>query len=81
MDTSKASAVICLTLVAVIIVNLLIYFSFRRGFTLPEIDVLRKFATRSNQPWRREQEELDELSKLVEKLKQPQEQNEDESET
>jgi hypothetical protein len=77
MDPGKASTVICLTLFAVIAVNVLIYFAFRGGIKFHEIDAIQKFTDRSHQPWRKDQEDLDELSKLVENLKQPIEQNED----
>ena len=71
MDLSKASTVICLTLVGVIAVNLLIYFALRRGIKIREIDLTRQISDRSRLPWRKEQEDLDELAKLVVNLKRP----------
>lgn len=75
MDLGKASLVICFTLVAVVAVNLLIYFMLRRGVKLRELELMRQITISSRQPFRKEQEELDELSKLVEELKTPAEQN------
>lgn len=78
MDLGKASLVICLTLVAVVAVNLLIYFMLRRGVKLREIELMRQITISSRQPFRKELEELDELSKLVEGLKTPTVQDDDE---
>jgi hypothetical protein len=69
MDLGKASLVICLTLGAVVVVNLLIYFTLRRGVKLRELDLMRKITISSRQPFRKEQEELEELSKLVDGLR------------
>jgi hypothetical protein len=71
MDLGKASLVICLTLVAVVIVNLIIYYIFRRGIKFNEIEMMRQVTSRSRQPWKKEREDLDELSRLVESLKNP----------
>lgn len=68
MDISRASSVICLTVIAVIALNILIYLAFRRGIKIPEIEVMSKLTDRS--PWKKEQEELNELSKLVEDIQQ-----------
>lgn len=75
MDLGKASLVICITLVAVVALNLLIYFVFRRGVKLKEIELMRQITIDSRQPFRKELEELEELSKLVEGLNLPAEQN------
>lgn len=69
MDLSNASIVICLTLLVVIAINLLIYFTLRRGIKIREIDLFRQISDRSRLPWKKEDEELEELAKLVEKLK------------
>lgn len=68
MDLGKASLVICITLVAVISFNLLIYFTLRRGVKLNELELMRQITSSSSQPFRKELEELDELSQLVEGL-------------
>lgn len=75
MDIGKASLVICLTLVAVVAVNLLIYFALRRGVKFKEFELMQQITSNSRQPFRKEQEELDELSILVEGLKTPTEKN------
>lgn len=77
MDSSKASIVICLTIVAVIAVNLLIYYALRRGINIREIDIMRQITDRSKAPWKKEQQDLDELAKLVEDLKRPADHSED----
>jgi len=71
MDLSKASTVICLTIIGVIVINVLIYFALRRGIRVPEIDVIHKITDHSRQSWGKDQEDLDELSTLVQKIKQP----------
>jgi hypothetical protein len=79
MDISKASTVICLTIIAVVALNVLIYFAFRRGIRVPEIDMIQKITDRSNPPWRKDQEDLDELAKMVENINQPLERDVDEN--
>jgi len=71
MDLNKASTVICLTIIGVIALNILIYFALRRGINVPEIDVIHKITDHSRQSWRKDQEDIDELSTLVENIRRP----------
>jgi hypothetical protein len=43
-----------------------------------EIDLLRQISDRSHLPWRKEQEDIDELARLVENLKRPTDRSGDE---
>lgn len=68
MDLQKASLVICLTVVVVVIFNAAIYYAIRRRGTLDEITFIKRAIESTQQPLRKEQTDLEELSQLVEKL-------------
>lgn len=71
MDPVKAGIVILITLVVIVIINLAIYVSARRGRRgLPhEIEMLKRAANRARNPWVKEDAMLEELSRLTEALK------------
>lgn len=69
MDATKIVLVVCITLVAVAILNAAIFAALRRGNEAGQIELLRRAVRRSRQPWQREEEALNELSKRVEDLK------------
>ena len=69
MDLDKAFLVICLTVGAVVLFNVMIYLSLRRGNEVTSIDLLRKAARRAQNPWQDEDEALQELSEIVAGLK------------
>jgi hypothetical protein len=69
MDPDRVFLVICLTIVAVIAFNVMIYLSLRRGDEVNTVNMLRKAARRARNPWKDEDDALKELSNLVEKLK------------
>jgi hypothetical protein len=69
MDPNRVFLVICLTLVAVVAFNVIIYLSVRRGNEVKTIDMFRKAARRARDPWKDEDDALKELSNLVASLK------------
>jgi arginyl-tRNA synthetase len=78
MDLDRATLVVCLTVVGVIAFNVMIYLSMRRGNEVTTIDLMRKAAQRARNPWKDEEEALQELSDLVsglKKQKNPEEQD------
>lgn len=70
MNTEKAIIVVCLTLLIVIGFNAAIFLSFRRRGTRGQIDMFREAAQRVKDPWKDEDEALEELSKRVASLKE-----------
>ena len=71
MDLDRATLVVCLTIAAVIAFNVMIYLSLRRGNEVTTVDLLRKAARRARDPWKDEDDALQELSSLVAGLKEP----------
>jgi hypothetical protein len=69
MDLDRAFLVICLTVAAVVIFNVMIYLSLRRRKEITTIDLMRKAARRARHPWKDEDDALKELSHLVSNLK------------
>ncbi len=82
MDVTKAALVVSLTLAAVVLINLAIYYSItRRGnrgdSTAGQIELLRKAAHRARNPWGEEDRDLEELARLAERLRENQKTGED----
>lgn len=69
MDLDRAFLVVCLAVAAVIAINVMIYLSVRRGNEVTTIDLMRKAARRVRNPWKDEDDALQELSDLVSDLK------------
>jgi len=69
MDLDKALLVIILTVGAVILFNVMIYLSARRGNEVTTINLMRKAARRARNPWQDEDDALQELSDIVSGLK------------
>lgn len=65
MDFNKVFLVICLTILGVIALNAIIYLSLRRGDEANAIEIMRKAARRARNPWKDEDDALEELSRLV----------------
>jgi hypothetical protein len=70
MDLSKVTLVICLTLFIVVGVNAALYVSLRRGNEAGQIELFRRAAQRAREPWKEEDEALQELSRRVASLQQ-----------
>ena len=77
VDPGKVMLVIGLTLLIVIGVNVLIYFSVTRKGTIGQIELLRRAAKQARNPWEVEDNSLAELSKLVAELKENSDQGKD----
>jgi hypothetical protein len=69
MDLERAFLVICLTIAAVVVFNVILYLAFRRGDEVTTINLLRNAAQRARNPWQDEDDALQELSELVSNLK------------
>jgi hypothetical protein len=65
MDMDRALLVICLTVGVVILINVMIYLSLRRGNEVTTVDLFRKAARRARNPWQDEDDALRELSDIV----------------
>jgi hypothetical protein len=80
MDMDRAFLIICLTVGAVVLFNVMIYLSLRRGNEVTTIDLLRKASRRARNPWQDEDDALQELSELVAGLRTNREQSESKEE-
>jgi len=80
MDMDRALLVVCLTVGAVVLFNVMIYLSLRRGNEVTTIDLLRKAAHRARNPWQDEEDALQELSDLVAGLQTNREQSDSKEE-
>ena len=69
MDLDRAFLVIFLTIAAVVLFNVMIFLSVRRGDDVTTIDLMRKAARRARNPWKDEDDALQELSDLVSNFK------------
>jgi hypothetical protein len=65
MDLDRAILVVCLTVGAVILFNVMIYLSLRRGKGVNSVDMMRKAARRARNPWQDEEDALQELADIV----------------
>jgi hypothetical protein len=74
MDMDRALLVICLTVGVIILINVMIYLSLRRGNEVTTVDLFRKAAKRARNPWQDEDDALRELSDIVAGLKKNNEQ-------
>lgn len=69
MDFDRALLIVGLTILVVVLFNIMIYLSLRRGDERTTIDMFRKAARRARDPWKDEDDALKELSDLVSNLK------------
>lgn len=70
MDADRAIIIAVITILVVILFNVMLYLSLRRGNEITSIDMVRRAARRARAPWKDEDDALEELSKLVNKLKE-----------
>ena len=72
MDTTRIVA-LCLIVGLVVGINLLLFAGFKRGSLVRglfgEVDMYRRAGNRARNPWQDEDDNLEELSTLVKKLK------------
>jgi hypothetical protein len=80
MDLDRAFLVICLTVGVVVLVNIMIYLSLRRGNEVTTVDLMRKAAMRARNPWKDEDDALQELSDIVAGLRSDSEQSDSQKE-
>ena len=69
MDYSKAALVVCLTLIIVIGFNIILYISATRDKSASTIEMLQRASQRARDPWENEDNNLEELSRIVSTLK------------
>jgi len=79
MDYSKAALVVCLTLIIVIGFNVMIYVSAKRDKSAGTIELLRRASQQARDPWRNEDADLDELSRMVSALRNKDPEDKDQS--
>jgi len=70
MNTDNVTLVVCLTLFMVIGINAALYVALRRGGEASLIELTRRAVHRLRDPWKDEDEALQELSRLVSKFKE-----------
>jgi len=69
MNVEKATLVISITLILVIIVNAAIYVAVKRRKTTGQIKLLQRAAKKARDPWGDENAKLEELSRRVAELR------------
>ena len=70
MNSEKITLVVCLTLFMVVGINAALYVALRRGGEASLIELTRRAVHRLRDPWKDEDEALQELSRLVSKFKE-----------
>ena len=80
MDLDRAFLIICLTVGVVVLINVMIYLSLRRGNEVTTVDLMRKAASRARNPWQDEDDALQELSEIVADLRSDSEQTDTQQE-
>ena len=69
MNADRIALIICAAIGGAVLIPLLIYASLRRQNVNQQIELLKRAASRSRQPWVHEDESLQELSRLIGHLK------------
>ena len=69
MDFSRAVPVICLALILVVGINAFLFVSLSHKNNVGQIELMRRAAKRARDPWEQENKDLQELSRIVEELK------------
>jgi len=70
MNTDNITLVVCLTLFMVVGINAALYVALRRGGEASLVELTRRAVHRLRDPWKDEDEALQELSKLVSNFKE-----------
>jgi hypothetical protein len=78
LDPNKALLVVCITLFVVIGINAAIYVSVTRKNTVGQIELLRRTARQTRNPWGKEDKDLQELAEQALKIKELRVKNEGE---
>lgn len=74
----QLTVVLCLTFLAVILINALILAMFRRNRPIGELEALRKLAQSARNPIAKDTAQMEELARLVAEFKSPSPDQEDE---
>jgi hypothetical protein len=69
IDLGRAALIVGVTLIAVLVINVVIYYSAAGKRSSQQIDMLRQAARRARNPWEPEDKALEELSRRVAELK------------
>ena len=69
MDTSSVPFAICLTIGIVVAVNATLYTMVRRKWLSENIELFRKAVVSARNPWKKEDDDLAQLSHLVSRFK------------
>lgn len=70
IDYGQMFLVVCLTLFIVVGINAAIYAALKGGKEMGQIELFRRAAQRARRPWGEEDDNLEELSKRVNSLKE-----------
>jgi len=70
MNTDNVTLVVCLTLFIVVGINAALYVALRRGKEASLVELTRRAVHRLRDPWKDEDEALQELSRLVSEFKE-----------
>ncbi len=79
MVISKTSLILGIVIFLVVGVNALAYLSLRKKNTLNEIELFRRASKRASRPWEKEENNLAELSRLVQQFKHPEDEGSNEN--
>lgn len=69
MGNREVILAICVTALIVVGVNAILYLALRRGKASGQIELMRRAVKTARQPWKSEDDDLEELSRQVEELK------------
>lgn len=70
MDPNKAILVVCIAVFLVIGINAAIYVSVSRKNSVGQIELLRRAARRAQNPWLKEDKDLQELGRLAAEIRE-----------
>jgi len=72
MDPGKATLVVFITLIIVVMINVAIFVSARKSNLPKQVDMFKQAANRARNPWLSEDKMLEELSRLTAQIKERQ---------
>jgi len=74
-DTSRIVLIVCLTVILVIGINAMLYAALRRGDEANLVELTRRAFRNARNPWKEEDEALQELARLVKRLEEEKPEN------
>lgn len=75
LDTSRVVLIVCLTIILVVGINAMLYAALRRGEEASLVELTRRAFKNARNPWKEEDDALQELARLVGKLKEEKPEN------